>query len=97
MEHRCAYRLREPAASTWNGGRRGPREGTENGSSDLIDTTEMYLRTIFELGEEGIVPRRARLAETARSARVGLLDDEITRQLHGVVDAVLGSTERSAR
>ncbi len=30
---------------------------------DLIDTTEMYLRTIFELEEEGIVPLRARIAE----------------------------------
>ncbi len=29
----------------------------------LIDTTEMYLRTIFELTEEGIVPLRARIAE----------------------------------
>src|SRR5258708_10308115 len=29
----------------------------------LIDTTEMYLRTIFELEEEGIVPLRARIAE----------------------------------
>ncbi len=32
-------------------------------SGDLIDTTEMYLRTIFELEEEGIVPLRARIAE----------------------------------
>ncbi len=31
--------------------------------SDLIDTTEMYLKTIFELEEEGIVPLRARIAE----------------------------------
>lgn len=31
--------------------------------SDLIDTTEMYLRTVFELEEEGIVPLRARIAE----------------------------------
>ena len=31
--------------------------------SDLIDTTEMYLRTIFELSEEGVVPLRARIAE----------------------------------
>lgn len=31
--------------------------------SDLIDTTEMYLRIIFELSEEGIVPLRARIAE----------------------------------
>jgi DtxR family Mn-dependent transcriptional regulator len=33
------------------------------GVSDLIDTTEMYLRTIYELVEEGIVPLRARIAE----------------------------------
>lgn len=31
--------------------------------TDLIDTTEMYLRTILELEEEGIVPLRARIAE----------------------------------
>jgi DtxR family transcriptional regulator, Mn-dependent transcriptional regulator len=29
----------------------------------LIDTTEMYLRTIFELEEEGVTPLRARIAE----------------------------------
>ncbi len=32
-------------------------------SGDLIDTTEMYLKTIYELVEEGIVPLRARIAE----------------------------------
>lgn len=32
-------------------------------SHDLIDTTEMYLRTIYELGEEGIPAVRARIAE----------------------------------
>jgi len=31
--------------------------------TDLIDTTEMYLRTIFELEEEGTVPLRARIVE----------------------------------
>jgi DtxR family Mn-dependent transcriptional regulator len=31
--------------------------------TDLIDTTEMYLKTIFELEEEGIIPLRARIAE----------------------------------
>jgi len=31
--------------------------------SQLIDTTEMYLRTIYELLEEGIAPRRARIVE----------------------------------
>ncbi|MEV7961727.1 metal-dependent transcriptional regulator [Oerskovia paurometabola] len=31
--------------------------------TDLIDTTEMYLKTVYELDEEGIVPLRARIAE----------------------------------
>ncbi|GAA2181018.1 metal-dependent transcriptional regulator [Brooklawnia cerclae] len=31
--------------------------------SELIDTTEMYLRTILELHEEGIEPLRARIVE----------------------------------
>lgn len=31
--------------------------------SDLIDTTEMYLKTVYELVEEGIIPMRARIAE----------------------------------
>ena len=31
--------------------------------TDLIDTTEMYLRTILELEEEDIVPLRARISE----------------------------------
>ena len=33
---------------------------------DLIDSTEMYLRTVLELEEEGIPPLRARLAERLR-------------------------------
>ena len=39
--------------------------------SDLIDTTEMYLRTILELQEEEIVALRARIAE--RLGHWGLL------------------------
>ena len=31
--------------------------------SDLIDTTEMYLKTVLELEEDGVVPMRARIAE----------------------------------
>ncbi|CAB4899098.1 MAG: dihydrofolate reductase [Actinobacteria bacterium] len=31
--------------------------------ADLIDTTEMYLRTILELEEEGLIPIRARISE----------------------------------
>lgn len=30
---------------------------------DLVDTTEMYLRTVYELEEEGVRPLRARIAE----------------------------------
>ena len=59
----------------------------------LIDTTEMYLRTVFELEEEGIVPLRARIAErlaqsgptvsqtVARMERDGLLRVAGDRQL----------------
>ncbi len=59
----------------------------------LIDTTEMYLRTVFELEEEGIVPLRARIAErlsqtgptvsqtVARMERDGLLHVTGDRQL----------------
>lgn len=31
--------------------------------NDLVDTTEMYLRTIYDLEEESVVPLRARIAE----------------------------------
>ena len=61
--------------------------------TDLIDTTEMYLRTVFELEEEGVVPLRARIAErlgqsgptvsqtVARMERDGLLTVEGDRHL----------------
>ncbi|MFF0609617.1 iron dependent repressor, metal binding and dimerization domain protein [Nocardia tengchongensis] len=53
---------------------------------DLVDTTEMYLRTIYDLEEEGVTPLRARIAErleqsgptvsqtVARMERDGLLN-----------------------
>ncbi|HEY7796796.1 MAG TPA: MarR family transcriptional regulator, partial [Microbacteriaceae bacterium] len=31
--------------------------------SELIDTTEMYLKSILELEEEGLLPMRARIGE----------------------------------
>jgi DtxR family Mn-dependent transcriptional regulator len=61
--------------------------------TDLIDTTEMYLRTIFELEEEGVRPLRARIAErlgqsgptvsqtVGRMERDGLLHVEDDRHL----------------
>ena len=60
---------------------------------DLVDTTEMYLRTVYELEEEGIVPLRARIAErleqsgptvsqtVARMERDGLIVVETDRSL----------------
>ena len=60
---------------------------------DLIDTTEMYLRTVYELEEEGVVPLRARIAErlgqsgptvsqtVARMERHGLIKVEADRHL----------------
>ena len=36
--------------------------------NDLVDTTEMYLKTILELEEEGIPPLRARIAERLRQS-----------------------------
>lgn len=61
--------------------------------NDLVDTTEMYLRTILELEEEGVPPLRARIAErlhqsgptvsqtVARMERDGLLTIEGDRHL----------------
>src|SRR5690606_331170 len=77
---------------------RGERPTADEGrrtltAHGLIDTTEMYLRTIFELEEEGIVPLRARIAErlqqsgptvsqtVARMERDGLLRVENDRHL----------------
>jgi len=34
----------------------------------LIDTTEMYLRTVYEVEEEGIIPLRARIAERLKQS-----------------------------
>lgn len=60
---------------------------------DLVDTTEMYLRTVYELEEEGIIPLRARIAErldqsgptvsqtVARMERDGLMVVEADRSL----------------
>ncbi|MDR1237901.1 MAG: metal-dependent transcriptional regulator [Propionibacteriaceae bacterium] len=61
--------------------------------SDLIDTPEMYLRTIYELVEEGVPPLRARIAErlkqsgptvsetVARMERAGLVSVHPDRHL----------------
>lgn len=72
---------------------------------DLIDTTEMYLKTVFELLELGVTPMRARIAErlgqsgptvsqtVARMERDGLLflDDE--RVIHLSIEGERIATE----
>nr|WP_217361308.1 metal-dependent transcriptional regulator [Aeromicrobium stalagmiti] len=75
------------------GGGRSRRSWNNGRVSELIDTTEMYLRTVYELEEEGIVPLRARIAErlhqsgptvsqtVARMERDGLLAVEGDRHL----------------
>lgn len=66
--------------------------------SDLVDTTEMYLRTILDLEEEGIVALRARISERlghsgptvsqtiARMERDGLVNVEGDRHLELTVE-----------
>ncbi|KAB1660374.1 metal-dependent transcriptional regulator [Pseudoclavibacter chungangensis] len=61
--------------------------------TNLVDTTEMYLRTILDLEEEGIVPLRARISErlghsgptvsqtVARMERDGLVEVAPDRRL----------------
>lgn len=71
---------------------------------DLIDTTEMYLRTVLELIEEGQVPMRARISErldhsgptvsqtVARMERDGLLLVRDDRQLELTAEGLAQAT-----
>lgn len=73
--------------------------------SDLIDTGEMYLKTVYELEEEGVVPLRARIAErlghsgptvsetVARLARDGLMNVGSSRQLELTEEGRLIATD----
>lgn len=79
--------------------------------SELIDTTEMYLRTVFELEEEGTPPMRARIAErlhqsgptvsqtVARMERDGLLrvDDSRLIQLSPIGRSMAARVMRKHR
>ena len=80
-------------------------------SGDLIDTTEMYLKTVFELHEAGVAPMRARIAErlghsgptvsqtVARMERDGLLhlDDQRRIRLTSEGSAVATDVMRKHR
>ena len=59
--------------------------------SELIDTTEMYLRTIFELEEEGVIPMRARIAESLSQSGPTVSQTVARMERDGlVVEAVAG-------
>ena len=53
--------------------------------TDLIDTTEMYLRTILELEEEGIVPMRARIAERLEHSGPTVSQTVARMEKHGLL------------
>ena len=66
--------------------------------NELVDTTEMYLRTIYDLEEEGVTPLRARIAE--RLDQIGKLfglSRERVRQIEREVMTKLRNGERADR
>ncbi|PHX60586.1 MAG: dihydrofolate reductase [Actinobacteria bacterium] len=58
--------------------------------SDLIDTTEMYLRTIFELEEEGVLPMRARIRERLAQSGPTVSETVARMERDGLVMVVAG-------
>ncbi|MEY3696724.1 MAG: hypothetical protein RJA41_374 [Actinomycetota bacterium] len=58
--------------------------------SDLIDTTEMYLRTIFELQEEGVEPLRARIGERLNQSGPTVSETVSRMQRDGLLELVNG-------
>ncbi len=52
---------------------------------DLIDTTEMYLRTVYELEEEGVVPLRARIAERLGQSGPTVSQTVARMERHGLI------------
>ena len=62
--------------------------------SELIDTTEMYLRTIYELMEEGVLPLRARIAERLRQSGPTVSQTVARMERDGLV--VLGADRQLA-
>ncbi|WP_267246465.1 metal-dependent transcriptional regulator [Streptomyces sp. PR69] len=72
-----------------------------NSRSGLIDTTEMYLRTILELEEEGAVPLRARIAERLNQSGPTVSQTVARMERHGLLhiagDRRLELTEEGRR
>lgn len=69
--------------------------------NELIDTTEMYLRTIFELEEEGAIPMRARIVDRLHQSGPTVSQTVARMQRDGLVnvldDRQLALTEEGRR
>ncbi len=69
--------------------------------SDLIDTTEMYLRTVYELMEEGVPPLRARIAERLHQSGPTVSQTVARMERDGLLvvepDRTISLTERGAQ
>jgi DtxR family transcriptional regulator, Mn-dependent transcriptional regulator len=61
------------------------KSGVHHSHGDLIDTTEMYLRTVYELEEEGVVPLRARIAERLGQSGPTVSQTVARMERHGLV------------
>ncbi len=67
-------------------------------SGDLVDTTEMYLKAIYELEEEGVPPLRARLVERLGQSKPTVSETVARLERDGLLTIVGSRTiELSAR
>ena len=67
-------------------------------SGDLVDTTEMYLKAIYELEEEGVPPLRARLVERLGQSKPTVSETVARLERDGLLTIVGARTiELSAR
>ncbi len=57
-------------------------------SGDLVDTTEMYLKAIYELEEEGVPPLRARLVERLGQSKPTVSETVARLQRDGLLTIV---------
>ncbi|MGO1591566.1 MAG: metal-dependent transcriptional regulator [Ancrocorticia sp.] len=57
-------------------------------SGDLVDTTEMYLKAIYELEEEGVPPLRARLVERLEQSKPTVSETVARLQRDGLLSIV---------
>lgn len=59
-------------------------------SGDLVDTTEMYLKAIYELEEEGVPPLRARLVERLEQSKPTVSETVARLERDGLL-SIIGS------